>query len=359
MKKVAIIGIIGVPANYGGFETLAENLIRKKSKVFDFTVYTSSITNQKRVKHFCGAKLKYWPLKASGVQSIAYDILSMFHAVRHSDVLLVLGVSGCIVMPIVKLVSKKKVIVNTDGLEWKREKWGKPAKALLKFSEKMAVKYADEIVADNVVIQNHIESIYNRKSSLIPYGGDHACQENISSNTLAEFPFVEKQYAFKVCRIVPENNIHLILSGFAVYEGLNLVMVGNWENSDYGKVLRKRFAKVPNLFLLDPIYDQQKLNQLRSNCFVYLHGHSAGGTNPSLVEAMHLGLPILAYGADYNKETTGNRAMYFYDENSLLEMLKSLNEQKNEEVAAAMHQIAKESYTWEKVANEYSILFKN
>ena len=130
---------------------------------------------------------------------------------------------------------------------------------------------------------------------------------------LNQFPFLSENYAFKVCRIEPENNVHLILEAFYKYPLLNIVLVGNWNNSVYGKQLKLQFESFENIYLLEPIYDQNILNQLRSNCYLYIHGHSAGGTNPSLVEAMYLELPIIAYDINYNRETTSNKALYFKD----------------------------------------------
>jgi putative lipase involved disintegration of autophagic bodies len=102
------------------------------------------------------------------------------------------------------------------------------------------------------------------------------------------------------------------------------VVVGNWHNSAYGRQLRADFAAYANLHLLDPIYDQAQLDVLRSNCYVYVHGHSAGGTNPSLVEAMSLGLPVLAFGVSFNKATTEHKALYFATKEELMQCIKTI-----------------------------------
>ena len=358
MKKIAIIGTVGIPANYGGFETLAEHLVREKSRSYDFTVYCSRRSYGKRLKTFNGARLKFWHLKANGVQSIPYDIVSMLHAVKNSDVLLVLGVSGCTIIPILKLFTNKKVIVNIDGLEWKRDKWGWFAKWFNKVSEKVAVKNADLVIADNKVIQSYIIENYSKEAAWIPYGADHTQRKELPMDTLKEFPFLSKNYAFKVCRIEPENNVHLILEAFAVHVDLTLVVVGNWNNSIYGKRLFSKYTEYKNIFLLNPIYEQSKLDEIRSNCYIYVHGHSAGGTNPSLIEAMNLQLPILAYGASYNRETTGNKALYFTDKEILINQLKSFNTAKMNQVSKDMLEIAQSRYTWKKVADQYSELFE-
>lgn len=357
MKKIAIIGTVGIPAKYGGFETLAEHLTSEKSKEFKFTVHCSSPMYSSKRDSYNNSELKYWPLKANGIQSVLYDIVSMLHAAKNSDLLLILGISGCIFLPILKLLSKKKVIVNMDGLEWKRDKWGKFAKWFSKFSEKMAIKHADTIIADNEEIKRYVKAEYKKNAVLIAYGADHVERKKLSPSTLQEFPYLKEKYAFKVCRIEPENNIHLILETFAELDILNIIIVGNWNNSSYGIQLKQKYDKYKNIFLLDPIYDQAKLNQLRSNCSVYIHGHSAGGTNPSLIEAMYLRLPILAYNVNYNKETTKHKALYFQDNLSLKKALLNLDEEILSEIGSAMFRVAKDLYTWKRISGQYADLF--
>jgi len=355
--KVAIIGTVGLPANYGGFETLTEYLTKHLANRFDITVYCSSKSYQNKIKSYNNAQLKYIPLNANGVQSILYDVISIFNALFFADVLLILGVSGCIILPFVKLISNKTIIVNIDGLEWKRPKWGKLAKWFLKYSEKLAVKFANKIVTDNKIIQLYVKNNYNVRSELIAYGADHSNKEELKSNVLAKYPFLKKKYGFKVCRIEPENNIHVILESFSKYPYLNIVIVGNWDNSSYGKQIKSQFGQFKNIFLVNSIYDQNILNQIRSNCYVYIHGHSAGGTNPSLVEAMYLELPIIAYKINYNVETTANRAKYFENEKELIELLRNLKDADLKSVAKDMKEIASRRYTWERISNKYEELF--
>jgi glycosyltransferase involved in cell wall biosynthesis len=321
------------------------------------TVYCSSKSYAEKLETHNGAKLKYINLNANGVQSIPYDIISIFKSLGSSDTLLILGVSGCIILPLIRIFSKKRIIVNIDGLEWKRDKWGKGAKWFLKYSEKLAVRYADEVVTDNKVIQVYVQSEYSKDSTLIVYGADHVTKETMSDELKYEYPFLNKKYAFKVCRIEPENNIHIILEAFSKFEELNIVIIGNWSNSEYGKELKNKYSNFKNIFLLDPIYDQQLLNQIRSNCYIYMHGHSAGGTNPSLVEAMYLELPIFAYGIQYNRETTQNKALYFNDKDELIELLKNTDKEKLQEIATNMKIVAEENYTWKKISEQYSKLF--
>ncbi len=357
IKKIAIIGTVGLPAKYGGFETLTEHLTKHLSDDYKLTVYCSGHSYDDQPETHNGAALKYINLKANGIQSIPYDILSIFHAYRRADTLLILGVSGCIVLPFVKLFSHKKLVVNIDGLEWKRQKWNRYAKWFLKFSEKLAVKYADVVIADNKVIQDYVRDEYGKESELIAYGADHVKKEQITQEVMREYPFLSEQYAFTVCRIEPENNVHMIIEAVAEIDELPLVIIGNWKASQYGRDLKEKYADRKNIFLIEAIYDQVVLNQIRSNCTLYLHGHSAGGTNPSLVEAMHLQLPIFAYDVAYNRETTEHEARYFSSSAELFRLLEHLNELSLPELGKKMFEIAEKRYRWDFIAKQYAKQF--
>ena len=296
------------------------------------------------------------PLNANGVQSIPYDVVSIFRALGYADTILVLGVSGCVVLPFVKLLSRKKIVVNIDGLEWKRDKWSGLAKWFLKLSERVAVRHADRVVTDNKVIQDYVVAEYGVQSTLIAYGGDHVAEAAPGSSQHSDYPFFAQKYAFSVCRIEPENNIHLLLAAALENSALPLVIVGNWDASQYGRELRSQYEGRENIHLLDPIYDQHALSRLRDGCSLSLHGHSAGGTNPSLVEAMYSGLPVYAFDVDYNRETTEQSARYFSSATELASMLNGLDDSALSGIGERMAEIAQRRYRWELVANQYAEL---
>lgn len=351
MKKISILGTVGVPACYGGFESLVENLTKYCSGNILYTVYCSSNSYKNKIKEHNNASLIYLPLDANGVQSIPYDILSMVCSLfKRPDVTLILGVSGCIFLPFYRLLSKSKIITNIDGLEWKRDKWGKLARKFLKFSEMLAVKYSDIVISDNQAIADYVKTEYNVNSCVIAYGGDHVLidgNREINSH----------DYFLGLCRIEPENNVEMILNAFSKTDKM-LKFIGNWDKSEFGVRLKKEYSKYSNIEIIDPIYDLDKLYDLRKNCFAYIHGHLAGGTNPSLVEAMHFSKPIYAFDCSFNRYTTEDGCIYFDSSEGLIKLIETeMSDESYRSYSLKMKEIADRRYTWKTIAKQYEKLF--
>ncbi|HGY9592869.1 TPA: DUF1972 domain-containing protein [Vibrio campbellii] len=351
MKKVVVVGTVGIPACYGGFESLVENLTKLSPENVSYQVFCSEKSySDKKIEHN-NAKLIYLPLSANGVQSVPYDILSLVKSLFiKPDVTLILGVSGCVFLPIYRFFSNSRIITNIDGLEWKRDKWGKLAKKFLKFSEKIAVRYSDIVIADNQVIADYVRTEYGVNTMVIAYGGDHVIPLSAPNIEVGD-------YFFTVCRIEPENNVEMILEAFSK-TSCKLKFVGNWNKSEYGKKLKNTYSVYNNIEIIEPVYDMDELYKLRAGCIGYIHGHSAGGTNPSLVEAMHFGKTIFCYDCDFNRHSTDNKAIFFANSDDLKTciddfMLKDITKYTNNE----MLDIAKEKYTWDIISKLYQGLY--
>ena len=351
--KIALLGTVGVPGRYGGFETLADNLARyhkSTSQHATLTVWCSAKDNAEHPVRFENADLRYVGLRANGVQSIPYDAVSLWQAVCSGhDRILLLGVSGALALPLIRLVSRARVLTNIDGIEWKREKWKGLANLVLRTSEWAAVRFSHEVIADNQAIADHVSDTYGVGCHVIAYGGDHALHHTGEANAPEELP---DSYALALCRIEPENNVHVILEAL---DGLDmpLLFVGNWNNSEYGRELKARYGDSPKILLLDPIYDPDALYAVRARASVYLHGHSAGGTNPSLVEMMHFGVPVFAHGCSFNRHTTEGKARYFSSAAELAEKLCNLDPEDAAQIGSNMREIAKRKYTWDQIGKAY------
>ncbi|MGM9842113.1 MAG: DUF1972 domain-containing protein, partial [Candidatus Limisoma sp.] len=338
----------------------AEHLIgHNASAEIDYTVFCSSKDLHEHPERYKNARLRYVGLHANGKQSIPYDIISMLRCLwRGYDVLLILGVSGCYFLPILRLLYWGKIIVNIDGLEHRRAKWSRPARFVLRTSEAVAVRFANVVIADNKGISDYVEETYGRRAEMVAYGGDHVFRtvdEAFCTSTLETYGLTRSSYAIGVCRIVPENNCHVVLEAFA-RTGQTLVFVGNWQSSDYGRNLREQYSGRANIHMLDAIYDLDVLYVLRSNAGLYVHGHSAGGTNPSLVEAMFFGIPILAFDVVYNRETTDGKAWYFAGTESLVAELSRASDERAA-MGAQMLSLARERYTWHSIVKQYEALY--
>jgi glycosyltransferase involved in cell wall biosynthesis len=360
---LAIVGAVGLPSSYGGFETLAEQLSRqlskRKYKILVFCTGSPKDSKGVRPSSSDGADLKYVNWNANGWQSVVYDSISLLQAAPRSSSILVLGVSGCFVLPLIRMFWRRtRIVTNIDGLEWRRKKWGHIAALFLRVSEWFAVQFSHDIISDNQGIKDHIYASYGKKSSLIAYGGDQAAMQATSEMNSADSEI--RSYYLSICRIEPENNIDKILKAFLELSDEQLVIVGNWNASEFGKKLRVSFSGAPNISLKDPVYDQFILQKLKNYSKGYIHGHSAGGTNPSLVEAMHAGKAIFAFDVIYNRYTTYDKAVYWSDSEHLSKSLIDISPQAMESIGKDMKQLARQHYTWDGIAREYQdILFRH
>ncbi|MDC6389775.1 DUF1972 domain-containing protein [Maribacter sp. PR1] len=356
-KKVAIIGSVGLPANYGGFETMVFYLTKEKGDEFDITVFCENVPKEQRIQKYHGCTLRYLPFKANGAQSIVYDVSAIFLSWFKYDTLLILGTPGCLVLPFLNIFRKTKTVINFGGLEWKRDKWGAFGKWYLKLTEKIAVNQATVMVADNQHFIDYVHQEYSKPSLLIEYGGDHTSAKEKNTSLIAKYPFLTVDYDVSVSRAQVDNNLHLVLEAYTQLPQRNLVLVSNYDKFEYGRELKIKYAGYPNIYMQDAVYDLHELDVIRSNAQLYIHSHTFCGTAPSLVEAMNLNLPIMAFNVPTNHFTTEEKAFYFSDAKDLVEILKNISQNGLNKNAESMKAIAEGRYTWALIANKYAKLF--
>lgn len=317
--KLAIIGTRGLPARYSGFETFVMQVSpRIASLGHEVLVIGSSVDrpaeDQDEVLP-AGVTARNLPLRANGISSIPYDVASFATVCRWADAVLLLGVSAGPFVPIMQRFTRKgRLVVNVDGLEYRRAKWSPLAKRYLAFAEKLAIRGARHIVADNTGIANIIEQTYRRPSTIIAYGNDHVSpigEDERRSILEAKFGLQPDGYLLTIARIEPENNIDMMVEAAEAKSPLPYVVVGNFSASPYGQKLVERYQGSTKIRLIPANYDPMALAALRSGCAAYLHGHSVGGTNPSLVEVLPYARPILAYDCTFNRYTLSDHCAYF------------------------------------------------
>ena len=355
--RLALIGTNGIPANYGGAETLYENLTRELSDRYDITVYCSNRQPKDKIGNtYLGAKLKYWPMSANGLQSIPYDYLSLLHGWLHSDVLYVFGFGPWLMVWLMRLLGcKKKIMFNHGGLnEWMREKnpwYGK-------LNGRLARKYLKTKVvhiADNNLQVESLKEYFGIESvHVIRYGADHCTPVAPDAVLLDKYPFLDKEYYVSVSRAQIDNNLHIVLEAFANMPNKTLVLVSNFKVSDYGKELYEKYAKgYPNLVLISGVYDKKELNAVRSNAAAYIHSHSRCGTPPSLCEAMYLNLPIISFDTEVNHEVTNEYALFFKDAKELKDVVNNTSGETLSKMSEKSGAFAHDNYTWNHIGEQY------
>ena len=357
-KKVAVIGTNGIPARYGGIETLAEYLVRDLNEDYDLFCYCSKTPKDKQIKEYYNTKLVYVPLKANGWQAILYDGWTILRSLRKHDVLLILGCSCPFVMPL-KALTKKKVVYNAIGGReadkvrgWKP--LGKLELAVKKSFGRWTVKNSDFIIVDNAANVESFEKQNGVKPLLAEYGGDHAIAEPITEDALKKYSFLTGPYDVTVSRAQEDMNIHMVIDAYKNVSERTVVIVSNWQKSEYGqKLYAENAGKYENIILLNAIYDQKELNTIRSNATLYLHTHSMCGTAPSLVEAMYLGLPVICFNVPTNVETTEHQSVYFKNVPELVNVLRDLDDTKLESLKLKMEEIAHRRYNWKRISDLY------
>lgn len=348
-----IVSIVGVPGSYGGFETLADYLLDSVPiRRAGCTVYCEQQIVDRQGPTYKGARLMPLRWRATGWQSILFDTWGLWKGSRQGGVVLVLGTSATFWLPLLRrLFPRVRYVVNMGGLEWARSKWGGAAQRLLKYNEAAAARSAHVFIADNQGLIDYVRRTYNRPCVLIAYGGDQF--EAIAADfSVFDDHDLPARYDFAMARAQVDNNLELILDAY-VESGLPLVFVSNWSSSPYGQTIRERYRQYPNLFLIGPIYEPAKVKALHQRVRVYVHGHSAGGTNPVLVEAMWAGLPTLAFDVPFNRFTTHEHGFYFETRDQLVALSRQTPPDALAKSGAALRATAERTYSWAAIRQAY------
>jgi len=361
--KIAIAGTRGIPNNYGGFEQCAEFLsVLLAEKGHEVTVYSTHYHPFKATE-FNGVTIKHCfnPEKTIGTAgNFIYDYLCMRHAVKNKcDILLVLGYTTASVFFPFMSFGKSVLVTNMDGLEWKREKWNSFVKILAKWFEKLGASHSHYLVADNEKIREYLISAYNRDATFIAYGSE--LFKNPDEDVIRFYDVEKDNYSLLIARMEAENNIEMILAGYTTSDETGkLLVVGNLV-TPYAKRMVEKFGNDNRIIFKGGIYDLNHLNNLRYFSRFYFHGHSVGGTNPSLLEAMASGAYIVSHDNEFNKAILGDDALYFSDALSLKSILNSVGNVNSGRKKAVENNFEKviNIYNWNRIARQYEDLFKS
>jgi glycosyltransferase involved in cell wall biosynthesis len=354
---IGILGSRGIPNLYGGYEEVAGELgARLVERGHAVSVYTA---------HNHPMKDKYWrgirrilinnpETRLGTFGQFLYDLYcNLDSRKRNFDIVLHLGYTSDSLW--YRFWPKKYIhLVNMDGMEWKRSKYKKPVQRFLRYAEKLATKRAKFLIADSIPIQDYLEGKYKVPVRFIAYGAD--IPKYFSEDVPKSFDLKPGGYDLIIARIEPENNIEkAIKAKIESGDKIPLVIIGN--NNQFKKYLMDLYQHKSIIFFTDPIYDKKAIDSLRKYCRFYIHGHSVGGTNPSLLEAMACGCNIIAHSNPFNRSILQEDAFYFSAENELKKIFETPQTADFQKRKGNNFSKLKEQYNWETISDQHEKLF--
>jgi glycosyltransferase involved in cell wall biosynthesis len=357
--RVAMIGTRGVPASYGGFETAVEEIgARLVERGHKITVYCRG--RSERVSPYRGMDAVDLPaVKRRSVETLSHTTLSILHAVLRArpDVAIVFNAANSPLLPFLR-AAQIPIALHTDGLEWQRGKWGVFGRRYYLLAERLAVRWADQLISDAQGIADYYKGKYETESAVIAYGAPLTEADHAPIRTIGLEP---GQYHLVVCRFEPENHADVIIHGYSQSNAeLPLVVVGGVPySSHYDKSLAHLAGMDNRVRLLGPVWDQRLLDSLYSNSAVYIHGHSVGGTNPSLLRAMGASAPVAAFDVNFNREVLrGEDRCYWLAAHDVRNIVEDVEAQSGrwQALGAAARVVAEDAYRWDDVADRYEEL---
>lgn len=367
--KIAFISTRGIPNNYGGFEQFAEYIsVGLAKRGHDIVVYSphfhpykKNIYKGVRIKHIYSPET--W--MGSSIGSFFYDFASLRDALKKEkfDIIYEAGYTSIVPAYIwfnVKNIKYPIFTTNMDGLEYKRTKFKKLVQKFVFWEERTTVKHSHYLIADNMGIHDYYKEKYGKESKFLAYGAD--IHNDYNEDYLKEYDLKANNYYLLVARLEPENNIIMAIDGYLSSKEKGkkpLVIVGK-TNTPHGKEISIKYANEKSIRFVGGIYDFKKLNSIRYYSFAYFHGHSVGGTNPSLLEAMASNCFILANDNIFNKAVLGENAFFYKDTYAVTNLLNNINTlvEKNKNIFIENNlELIRKEYSWEKLVDDHEKYF--
>lgn len=367
--KIAFVSTRGIPNNYGGFEQFAEyisvGMAQRGHEVVvyspKFHPYQESTYKGVRIKHIYSPET--WI--GSSVGSFFYDFASLRDALKKEDfdIIYEAGYTSIIPAYIWFNVKKRKrpiFTTNMDGLENKRSKFSPMVRRFLDWEEKMAVKYSHYLIADNMGIHDYYKEKYGKESKFLAYGAD--IHDDFKAEYLEEFGLKSEEYYILIARLEPENNIVMAIEGYlhSKENGRRPLIVVGKTNTPHGKELVEKYGNERNVEFVGGIYDFKKLDSVRHFSKAYFHGHSVGGTNPSLLEAMAAGCFIFAHDNIFNRAVLKENAFYYPSADKVTEYLNRIDtiaEGSKIQYTARNIEVIRNEYSWESLIDKHEKYF--
>jgi len=359
--RIGILGTRGIPNHYGGFEEWAEylsqGLVKRGCEVY---VYNSH-NHPYQEKKWNGVNIVhcYDPeYKIGTAGQFIYDLNCILDSrKRKLDVILQLGYTSSSIWGWLLPRRKAMVLTNMDGFEWNRKKFSKKVQKFLRQAEKLAVYFSDGLIADSPLIKEYYDEHYNKPVKYIPYGATLFSNENVSK--IKSLNLEPNKYNLLIARLEPENNIETIIQGvLKSRSSLPLLVIGNYE-IPHGQYLYAKYYSEKQIRFLGGVYDIELLDNLRYYSNIYFHGHSVGGTNPSLLEAMASSAMICSHDNPYNKSVLGDNALFFKSADDIKGFLNNgASKDENVKFIEPNRQRVKDNFLLDDVIEKYYELFK-
>src|SRR4051794_7757401 len=357
--RIALVGTRGVPARYGGFETCVEQVGLRLAKAgHEVVVYCRTEAGDaptERPDTHEGMQLVHLPaMRKKSLETLSHTALSTLHLMRHRpDAAIVFNAANSVFLPMFR-ARRIPVATHVDGLEWKRTKWQGAGRRYYRTAEQLAVRWSDALIADAQGIADYYADEFDAPTELIAYGAPIL---GGGSDRLGELGLTSRGFHLVVARFEPENHVDLIVEGYRRSAAkLPLVVVGSAPYAD-AHTARIHALADDRVTFLGGVWDQDLLDQLYANCATYLHGHSVGGTNPSLLRAIGAGAATIAYNVNFNRDVLGDSGSFFNDAADLAQEIEYAEELP--ERARARGRRARQvalSYDWDDVASRYEAL---
>ena len=355
--KVALMGTRGVPAQYGGFETAVEEIGRRLAdRGYEVTVYCRN--PGQRQTEYLGMQLVNAPaIRHRMAETLSHTTVSVAHTIlrRRPDAVLLLNAGNAPLLPALR-GARIPTAIHLDGLESRRAKWRGMGARYYQWAERSSIRHGQIVIADSQAIADHVERTFGRRCVVIAYG---APVIQPAPDRLTELGLQPGEYHLVVARFEPENHVLEAVSSYrASTQARPLVVVGSAPYSQwYIDAVSQAANGDPRIHLVGAIYDQELLDQLYAHAMTYIHGHSVGGTNPSLLRAMGAGTAVLAFDVEFNREVTAGRAMFWSSPDELVTLLNRLDEPGMAAELADLRQASRDriqtAYQWDFVTDAY------
>ena len=378
LLKIAIVGTRGLPPQYGGYETFSEYFVRYFiENGHEVTVACERTRGETAIDTYKGANLVYFPFQPPERYSLRKiyeglnDLYFYFKLARKTDIMYILAGLGTQVLPLLRIINPRlRIVTNNDGLEWKRSKYNIIERILWKSFIRSSMRSSHLVVHDNPRLVDFFPRINMKNTISIPYGVEKQEEKIWDKGLLIEkinhFPQINslapENYYIIIARLQSDNNTHVALEGFLKSESRKkLLVIGDPQDSRYLNYLQGIIpdSDKDRILLCGSVYNQSVLGMLRSNSFAYIHGHSAGGTNPSLLEAMSDNLAIIAHNNPFNRNVLDNNGFFFDTSDQVSSAIKSLEHDSEirQNLASANGTRARQKYTWEKCMSKHEKAF--